>query len=354
MVAQGELSVDQRNELLKDMTEEVAGLVLKNNYRQTQAISAAHFLRQDRLEAQIRLMRTLEREGKLDRSLEYLPNDEQLAERAAEGAGLTRPELAILLSYVKIDVNQRLLDSDAPEDAFLAMELERYFPGVLTDRYRSHLQNHPLRREIIATHLTNSLVNSAGLTMVHRYCNELGYSAANVVRAYAAARETFGIRDYRREVEALDNQVSAETQFRLLLEGGRLIERATLWLLQNRSLPLDIAATVQHLQANIQTIAAELYELVVEPHRQGLETRTAEYVEQGVPAQLAARAVGLGALLAGLDIVDVGSDHGLDVRHVARVYFMVGHNYHLYWMREQIIAMQDNRHWQRRAADGLY
>ena len=258
------------------------------------------------------------------------------------------------MSYVKIDIFQRLMESDAPEDPFLSTDLERYFPAVLAERYRGHMENHPLRREIIATHITNSLVNAAGLTLVNRYCDELGYSASNLARAYAAARAIFEIPTYRRQVEALDNQVSAETQIRLLLDGGRLIERATLWLLQNRPLPLDIAATVDRYHAGTRIITGGLNDLVVAPHRQGLDEKAAELDAAGVPEELCQRAVGLGALLSALDIIDVSTELQRDLERVAALYFMVGHRFQLYWMREQLGAMTGSRHWQRRAQDGLY
>jgi glutamate dehydrogenase len=354
VVAADEIDIGERNQLLKEMTEDVAALVISNNYRQSQAISIANFHSAARLEDQVRLMRSLERSEKLDRSLEFLPNDEQLAERNAEGTGLTSPELSILLSYVKIDIFQRLMNSDAPEDTFLSTDLERYFPAVLSERYRNHMENHPLRREIIATHITNSLVNAAGPTLVNRYCDELGYSASNLARAYAAARTIFEIPTYRRDVETLDNQVAAETQMKLLIEAGRLIERATLWLLQNRPLPLDIAATVDRYHAGTQTITQGLSEMVVAPHRQGLEAKVQELAAAGVPEELGRRAIGLGALLSALDIVDVSTELQRDLDKVAALYFMVGHHFQLYWMREQLGAMTDSRHWQRRAQDGLY
>jgi glutamate dehydrogenase len=354
VIAEGEMDMDERNALLREMTDEVAGLVLTNNYRQAQAISISNYQRRERFDSYVRVMRTMERRGLLDRALEDLPDDEVIKERQSEGEGLCRPELAILLSYVKIDVYQRLLASDAPEDPWLSTDLQRYFPGVLSERYQPAMERHPLRREIIATHLTNSLVNSAGYTLVQRYCDELGYSIDNLVRAYAAARDIFDIPSYRRDIEALDNRVANEVQIEMHLEGGRLIERAAAWLLQNIELPLDISKTVEHFQAGIETIRGNLYDLVVEPHRDGLNTKAEQLEKQGVPTETAKTSASLGALLSGLDIIEAASSCNKDVERIAKLYFRLGDQFDLYWLREQLSRLEVGRHWQRRAQDGLY
>jgi len=354
LIIDGKMSLEERNVLLREMTDEVAELVLSNNYRQAQAISISNYQRRERFDSYVRLMRALERKGLLDRELEYLPDNDLIKERLAEGGGLYRPELAILLSYVKIDVYQRLLASDAPEDRWLSTDLQRYFPAVLSERHESAMENHPLRREIIATHLTNSLVNSAGFTMVQRYCDELGYSIDNLVRAYAAARDIFDLPSYRRNIEALDNKVAQEVQIEMMLEGGRLIERTAAWLLQNAELPLDISSTVEHFRDGVDTIKSGLFDLVVEPHRDGLEAKAAQLEGQGVPSDVAKRCASLGALLSSLDIIEAASSCGKNLEQIARLYFRLGHQFELYWLREQLSQLEVKQHWQRRAQDGLY
>jgi len=354
VIAGGSMDMDERNALLREMTDEVAELVLTNNYRQAQAISISNYQRRERFDSYVRLMRAMERRGLLDRALEYLPDNDTITERQGEGEGLFRPELAILLSYVKIDVYQRLLASEAPEDPFLSTDLQRYFPKVLSERFETAMENHPLRREIIATHLTNSLVNSAGYTMVQRYCDELGYSIDNLVRAYAAARDIFDLPSYRRDIESLDNRVATSVQIEMLLEGGRLIERAAAWLLQNAELPLNIGQTVGRFQSGIETIRSNLYELVVEPHRQGLNAKAEHLEKHDVPADVARISASLGALLSGLDIIEAASSCDQELEQIARLYFQLGDQFELYWMREQLSKLEVGRHWQRRAQDGLY
>ena len=354
VIANGDMTLEARNDLLRDMTDEVAELVLTNNYRQTQAISISNYQRRERFDSYVRLMRSLERRGLLDRTLEYLPDNDLIKERQTEGEGLCRPELAILLSYVKIDVYQRLLASEAPEDPWLSTDLQRYFPNVLSERFQAAMENHPLRREIIATHLTNSLVNSAGFTLAQRYCDELGYSIDNLVRAYAAARDIFDLPTYRRDIESLDNRVATDLQIEMLLEGGRLIERAASWLLQNMQLPLDISSTVERFREGIDTIKTDLYDLVVEPHRDALVVKAGQLEEQGVPSDVARTSASLGALLSGLDIIEVASGCNKDWQQIARLYFQLGDQFDLYWLREQLARVEQGKHWQRRAQDGLY
>ncbi|MDZ7843012.1 MAG: NAD-glutamate dehydrogenase [Gammaproteobacteria bacterium] len=354
VIADGEMDMDERNALLREMTDEVAELVLTNNYRQAMAISISNYQRRERFDSYVRLMRAMERRGILDRALEDLPDNDVIKERQNEGEGLCRPELAILLSYVKIDVYQRLLASEAPEDPWLSTDLHRYFPRALTERYDAAMEHHPLRREIIATHLTNSLVNSAGYTLVQRYCDELGYSIDNLVRAYAAARDIFDIPSYRRDIESLDNVVANEVQIELLLEGGRLIERAAAWLLQNAKMPLDISSTVERFRSGIETIRGNLFDLVVEPHREGLEAKAAQLEKQDVPAAMAKTSASLGALLSGLDIIEAASSCDKDLEQIAALYFKLGDQFEVYWLREQLSKLEVERHWQRRAHDGLY
>ncbi len=354
VISEGEMDMDERNVLLREMTDEVANLVLTNNYRQTQAISISNYQRRERFDSYVRLMRSMERRGLLDRTLEYLPDNDMIKERQTEGDGFCRPELAILLSHVKIDVYQRLLASAAPEDPWLSTDLQRYFPPELSERYEAAMENHPLRREIIATHLTNSLVNSAGYTLVHRYCDELGYSIDNLVRAYAAARDIFDLPTYRRDIESLDNKVASAVQIEMHLEGGRLIERAAAWLLQNVALPLAISNTVEHFQSGIETIKSNLYDLVVEPHRDGMIAKSDQLEGQGVPAEVARTSASLGAILSGLDIIEAASACNKDLQQIARLYFRLGDQFELYWLREQLAKLEVGRHWQRRAQDGLY
>ncbi len=353
-VSAGELSLEERNRLLARMTEEVVDLVLTHNYQQTQAISIASHQATERLGDHARLIRRLEREGRLKRRLEFLPNDDEITERGSGTMGLTRPELAILFSYVKITLFAELLNSDVPEDPYVAKDLQRYFPTPLRSRYHAYMDSHPLRREIIATHITNSMINSVDLTMISRYTEQYGYTAADITRAYVAARDIFDMMSYREDVDALDNEVPSATQIDMLIKMRRLIERATFWLLENQPQSLDITDSVNTFSDGVKHIAHHLHDWVTPTHRDVLDRAVQAYLDVGVPIELAQRCSGLGALYSALDIVDVSSGSSFDVDDVVRIYFELGHRLSMYWLREQLLNLSQGHHWQRMATDGLY
>src|SRR6202030_1463401 len=243
-VAQGKLSRGNRNRLLARMTSEVAALVLRNNYLQSQALSTLELQSTARLQEFQHLIRSLERSGELNRTLEFLPADDELAERRKNGAGLTRPELAILLAYSKIWLNNHLLASDVPEDPYLSAELERYFPAPVRERFPRAIAKHRLRREIIATATTNSLVNRMGPTFVPRAQEDTGTEPAQIARAYTAAREIFTMREVWEHIEALDNKVPAKVQYEIAFQTSRLLRHMTYWLLAHRKRELQVDAAV--------------------------------------------------------------------------------------------------------------
>ena len=244
IVADGDLTEKQRNVLLAAMTDEVAELVLRDNFEQTQALAISRSQTAALLEVHARFIRRLAQAGKLNREIEFLPGDDAILERQAVKAGLRVPEMAVLLAYTKITLYDEMLASDLPDDPYLGVELERYFPAPLRERFREQIHSHRLRREIIATRVVNSMVNWADMTLTFRLGEETGASPADIARAYIAAREIFRIRDVWAEIESLGHRVSAETQTAMILRSSILVERATRWLLRGRRRPLDIASTI--------------------------------------------------------------------------------------------------------------
>jgi glutamate dehydrogenase len=211
----------QRNRQLADMTDEVAALVLRDNVFQTQSLSVAGRVAPQLLEQQVRFIHALERAGRLNRAVEFLPSDDEIAERKAARLGLTAPERAVLLAYSKMQIYDELLASDIPEEPTIGTALERYFPVPLRKRFARHLQAHALRREIVATHVTNSMVNRVGSTFVHRMREETGAGTADVVRAYLVTREAFGLVPFWQQAETLELKVADEVQSAMLLESGQ-------------------------------------------------------------------------------------------------------------------------------------
>ncbi len=353
LVREGKLSRGERNRLLARMTNEVAGLVLRNNYLQSQAISTLELQGAGRLPEFQHLIRSLERSGDLNRTLEFLPSDDELNERRKSGAGLTRPELSILLAYSKIWLNNHLLASDVPEDPYLSAELERYFPAPVQARFPRAIAHHRLRREIIATATTNSLVNRMGPTFVPRAQEDTGAEPAQIARAYSAAREIFAMRDTWEQIEALDNRVPAQLQYEAAFQTSRLLRHATYWLLASRSHRLQVDAAVGEFRAGVKELEGATPEVLAGTELERFEQVRRHYVDAGLPPPLAARIASLEALNAALDIVEIAASHRVSVTETARVYFEVGTRIGFDWLRGRIEKLAVEGPWQAIARTGL-
>ena len=345
VVENGDMTEKQRNELLAEMTEEVGNLVLRNNYGQTEAVDNSAAQASSMEDVHARYMRSLEDAGKLNRELEFLPSEEELADRRSGGIGLTAPELAILLSYTKITLYDQLLVSDVPEDSYLSEELESYFPGPLRERFREQMKEHRLRRQLVATHLTNDLVNRCGITFAYRLRDETGGTAPEIARAYAAARDIFSLRSLWSRIEDLDNKVEARVQTNMLLDARKLVERATRWLLRNRRSPLDISDTVSQFSEGAEELVGLIPELMLESDREAMEETAGECTELGVPEDLARRVATLNAMSSALDIIDVASSTGHSLETVAAVYFILGERLKIHWLREHIEDLPRDNRW---------
>jgi glutamate dehydrogenase len=352
-VAAGDLTEKQRNELLAEMTDDVAQLVLLNNYRQTQALSLAVRQAPSMLGVHTRLIPHCEQTVRLSRELESLPTEEVLAERSSAGRGLVAPELAILFAYSKIELFDALVASDFPDDEFMAEELVRYFPRILSERFREEMDEHRLRRELIATTVTNSLVNRGGITFVFRLAEETGASAADIARAYIVARETFDMRSLWTAIEEHDSSIPADLQLDMLLEGRKLVERATRWFLRNRPRPLAIAAEIERFAPGAALLAETIRRFLHGSDRAALEQAAARYVRAGVPDELAERVAAFGATFSALDIVEVAGATGAPLEEVAAVYHALGARLRLQRLRDEITALPRDNRWQTLARAAL-
>jgi len=335
LVADGKLTRGERNRLLVRMTNEIAALVLRNNYLQSQAISTLELQGASRLPEYQHLIRSLEREGVLNRALEFLPSDDELSERRKSGVGLTRPELAILLAYSKIWLNNHLLASDVPEDPYLSAELVRYFPAPVQERFPRAIRQHRLRREIIATATTNSVINRMGPTFVPRVQGDTGAEPAQIARAYTAAREIFAMRAVWEQIEALDNKVRAQQQYEAAFQTSRLLRHVTYWLLTTRP-GLQVDAAVTEFRNGVHQLESATPEVLTGAELARFEEGRKAYVEAGLPPLLAERIASLEALNAALDIVEVAARHRVAVVEAARVYFEVGTRIGCDWLQARI------------------
>lgn len=345
VVEAGDMTVKQRNQLLAEMTSEVSRLVLRDNYGQTQAISLAASHSSALFQQHVRLMKSLERDGKLDRALEFLPDDETIIERANEGKGLVRPELSVLLSYSKLTLYQDLLNSDVPEDEFLSEDLLRYFPPVLSERFSGPMAQHRLRRELISTHITNSMVNRVGPTFAFRLWELTGKDYPHVARAYTAVRDIFSMRSLWSEIESLDNKVADAAQKKMIGDAVGLVERGTIWLLRNRPSPLVIADTVRYFKAGVEELGNSYPRVLAASNRLTQKRRVRQLLAAGVPPPVANRIAGLVAMSSAFDIVDVATISNQPVPLVATVYYEIGDLLNLHWLRDKIAELPVRNHW---------
>ena len=346
VVGDGELTLKQRDKLLAEMTDDVAALVLRDNTFQNQVLAVTRSRGAVLLDEQGRYMRHLAARGRLNRALEFLPDDNALAVRQQAGQALTAPELAVLLAYHKMELYDLVLASDVPEDAYIATSLQRYFPARLHAQFPAAVERHPLKREIIATHVVNSMVNRVGATFVHHLQEETGAPEADIVRAYLATRQVFDLVPLWLATEALDNQVPEPTQNAIVLATVRLIERATVWLLQQRDALRNIDATIERFAPGITEVGVGLEHWLTAHESAALEAATAQLVSQGVPMALAQRVARLDAQVAGLDIVEVAAETGSAIATVAGIYFGVGGRLDLGWASQRIAALPADTHWQ--------
>ncbi len=353
-ISEGELTEKQRNVQLAEMTDEVASLVLRDNYFQTQVISVTGRVAPLLLDAQGRFMQYLEKTGRLNRAIEFLPDDAEIAARVARGRGLAGPERAVLLAYCKMWLYDELLESPLPDDPWVATALTRYFPHALGERFGAYMPRHALRREIIATHVTNSMINRVGSTYVHRLAETTGTRSHEVVRAYLLSREIFGFVPLWQAIEALDNTVDDAVQSAMLIDTSRQLERGTTWFLRSRRLTEDMAATIAHFTPRVEALSTRLPDLLDAADRSRVAAAVAAFTAQGVPEHLAQRVVTLDSLYSTLDIVEVAGTAKRPVELVAEIYFDLSTRLGLPWLRERIAALPADAHWQMLARGAMH
>ncbi len=352
-IGRGDLAGDDRNQLLEDMTDEVAELVLRDNYQQSQAISLAERSAREDLDGHARLMRGLERLGRLNRAVEFLPNADEIAERRAAGHGLTRPELYVLLAYSKILLFDELVESGLPDDPLLALDLEHYFPEVLSERYASSRDDHRLRREIIATAVANSMINRVGSLFVERMGERSGCKPADIARAYAVARDIFGLRETWSAIEALDNHVPAARQLQMLQATLGLLKRATLWLLGHLPSPIDMASAVERLRPCVADMRGNLSASMPADRAERLAAEAGKLTAEGVPAALASEVSALRELAFALDLSPLAEQSGQTVGSLAPLHFLVESKLGFENLHRLVASLSADDPWTTRAGEAL-
>jgi glutamate dehydrogenase len=342
-VADGDLTRKQRDALLAEMTDEVADLVLRDNYLQAQALARTVASTRER-GRYLGFLRSVEQAGRVDRGLDSA--SEPSSERPSAGETLTIPELAFLFAHTKIMVYDALLESDVPEDPFMGHELERYFPAPLREHFARRMHMHPLRREIIANAVANELVNRLDFTATFTVADWMGATLAEVARAFTVVRDVLGLRRLWAEVEALDDRVPMAVQTEMVGDIGRVLTSLMRWLLRHRGPPIDVEAEVTRFRDQAATLAPTLRTLLARDDRELCELRAAQFVGEGVPAGLAEEVAWLGAVMPAPDVVEVAAAAGEPAETVAAVQAGLSDRLRLDWLRERMDALAFATRWE--------
>jgi glutamate dehydrogenase len=354
----GELTPQARDDLLNAMTDDVAAHVLKDNYDQTLALSVAQGRAFKDLDAHGRYMRDLERRGRLDRAVEFLPADVELQKMENETRGLTRPELAVLLAYAKLDLDAEIVASELPDDPAFEAVLAGYFPDAAVKRFPNALEQHRLRREIVSTSLANRLVNLAGPVFVSRMKEMSGASGDHVARAFVVAEGAFGLSALRARVDALDGKVDAATQTSMYTDIAEILRRLGLWFITNVPANADLASTIALYRAGVESLRGTFNSLVSPYEASDTEGHIERLTKAGVPLDVAEDIAVLPLMSGAPEIAQLARARGLSLDLVAGAYFAMGAVVGIDRLRGLAGRIAANEHWDRlairRIADDLF
>ncbi|NKB20063.1 MAG: NAD-glutamate dehydrogenase [Alphaproteobacteria bacterium] len=349
----GKLTFAKRNKVLADMTQDVSDLVLMDNYRQSMALTNAEHQSLALADEHLRFMHALERAGDLDREVEFLPSDEDLETRLSAGAGLTRPELSVLLAYAKIDLFDGVLESSLPDDPYLENTLGLYFPKLIQKRFSNLVGKHRLRREIIATYVANTVVNRTGPSFINTISERTGESHAAIARAYLACRQVFGLAELWSGVEGLDNSVPADVQTEMQLEILDLITRGTIWFTRHESGGNEIGNVVRAFQPAVARLDKGLDSILSPALKKARDEKANQYISRKAPKALAQRIANLDALAPACDIVRIAAGGHFEPEAVAKVFYGIGDRFGFDWLRASAMGIARGDEWQKSATAGI-
>ena len=346
LVNDGELTVKQRNKLLYDMTDDVSRIVLKDCYRQTQSISITELAGVKQLKEQLRFIHGLEREGQLNRELEFIPSDDEISDRVASDRGLTRPELSVLIAYGKMVLKDALNIPEITDNPYHGKLLVQAFPEVLRKKFRDHMEQHPLRSEIIATKLTNNMVNDMGLNFVFRMQEETGASVDEIANAYSIVHGIFNMNVLWERIEQLDNSISANLQLSMLDEARRIMRRAARWYIRHGEKNISIEDAIESYRSTFDILSKNLQHYLVEDEYAQLEALTEKYISGGVPQDIAYQVASFSNMFPSFDLAQIIAADKHDTDTVARLYYQLGSRLELHWFLDQINNQAVSNHWQ--------
>jgi len=346
LVAEGDLTRKQRDELLYSMTDEVSELVLKDCYRQTHTLSITQSKGTSTLKEKVRFIHALEKDGKLDRAIEFIPTDEELAERAAAGKDLTRPELSVLVSYAKMVLKESLVTDEITENPYYRQLLVKSFPRPLREKFNDAMDNHPLRKEIIATKLANNIVNDMGLNFMVRMNEETGANEAEIALCYSIASEIFQMRETWLSISDLDNKIPSSVQTEMLYQLRRTVRRATRWFLRHRTKAQSIEQAIEIFSPTFADLSENLTKYIVKTESDRIVSAREELTQSGVPADIAQRIVSLSSLFSVMDLTQIAQNSNRKIDMVSHTYFKLGAQMGLHWFLDQITNQPVSNHWQ--------
>lgn len=347
------MDIKARNILLEKMTEDVASHVLRNNYQQAQAISLAEIQARENLKIHEEFIRDLEREHGLNRKIEGLPDAEAIEKRLRLGKGLTRAELCILLSYAKITFTKELLASDIPDSPEMQDWLFNYFPEALQKKFVKEIQGHRLAREIIATSMSNSLINRMGPTFIKTKMSKTGASCSQIAKAYIIVRDAYNLRELWDSIEALDNKVPAEVQLKAMREIALMSEHAINWFLTRLGRDPDIGQDIKDFGKGIATLRQNIEKLVTKELKNSIDENIQNWERDGLPTDLAKQIAIMPSLSSACDIVRISLEQKTNLEETAQTYFEIGDLFHIDWLRKQARFMPSDDRWQSEATNGL-
>lgn len=336
MLDDGKYNAKTRVKLLESMTDNVGKLVLRNNYSQTQTLSMMEYQSKQRLGAKAHLIGVLEKRGLLDREIEFLPSRQQLKKRQAQGKGLSRPELCVLLSYSKLALFEDLLLSDVLEDKWFATILRDYFPKKLQQTDVKYLTGHRLHKEIVATVLTSQIIDRMGATFMQRTFEDTGANVGSIAKAYVVSVELFDAEDIWMSIEGLDFKIKPTQQIEGALIIWNQIRQSVRWILNKFGHGFDISTVINDLKKDIGAYTQNLANVLPQKDVKALENREAQLLKSNYPKELAKKIACAEFSYAALDVVEIASSTKISVAKSAMVFFALGEKLNLLWLRDMI------------------
>ena len=345
LVKSGRLSNKERNQLLVDMTDEVAQKCLFNNYRQTQIIDSIEKRAALNMYQHARFMRHLEAGGIMSRRLEHLPNDKQITDRIAKNQGLTRPELSILLSYSKLTYKNALLESSSLTEQCYDALLLGYFPRLIRSRFADEILQHPLRKEIIATILSNQIANNIGIGFGSRIREETGATIEDIAKAYVVCVEVFDLYETWRKLEKLDNVVQEHDRYEVFQSVSGLLERSISWLLRNQPSNFDVSHVIERYKTDTRILRQVISSAIIGKSRKNYLATKRSFVRYRLPAALAQELVEKTTMASAFDIIEIKSKLYSDIENVTRLFYALSERLQLHWIRDAISKTIVRTHW---------